>query len=106
LQIGESLLLAEPVFTGQGVLLLSKGVMLTDKSIWVMKSWGIRALSVESDSAEASGDMENPALSDSIEEELRMKFGETAEDEIMGELITFAGQVIEARRRRKARADV
>jgi hypothetical protein len=99
------MVLAEPVFTGQGVLLLSQGVELTDKNIWVLKSWGIKTLSVESGSGSDFDETGTEEFSDSIEEELRKKFGETAEDEIMMKLMSFAGRVIEARRRRRAAAD-
>jgi hypothetical protein len=99
------MILAEPVFTSQGVLLLSGGVALTEKNIWVMKSWGVRTLSVESDSKGGADECAMPDPSGSIEDELRRKFGDTLENEIMLELMSLAGQVIEARHRRKASPD-
>ncbi len=103
--IRPGMVLAEPVFTGQGVLLLGKGVVLTEKNIWVLKSWGVRALSVEADEAERAGGDGMPSPSDSLEDELRRKFGDTLEDEIMTELMGFAGRIIEARHRRRAGSD-
>ncbi len=99
------MVLAEPVFTGQGALLLSKGVTLTEKNIWVLKSWGVRTLWVESDGAEGTGGDGLPSPSDSLEDDLRRKFGDTLDDEIMTELMGFAGQIIEARHRRRVGSD-
>ena len=99
------MVLAEPVFTGQGVLLLSKGIVLSEKNIWILKSWGVRTLSVESDEADGTDGDGLPIPSDSLEDDLRRKFGETLEDELMMELMGFAGKIIEARHRRRAGRD-
>jgi hypothetical protein len=91
---------AKSVFTIQDALLIKSNVRLTEKNIYMLKSWGIRELWVdgaaEDDAAAVQVDTET-ALRDTIDESLRIKFSETLPDPVMEEIMRVAGNLLEKR---------
>ena len=90
--------LARAVQNGQGVLLLNEGVELSDKSIWILKSWGVTSLCVETDDNEDPGHTER---SDEVDREIARRvedtFRDVADDEVMAEIMAAAIRHIQKR---------
>jgi hypothetical protein len=78
------LVLAEPVHTSQGMLLLKRGAVLTARHLWVMKTWGIARIRVEGPSPAPEGaNGLAPVNADDVAERLRRRFPVPADDEVM-----------------------
>jgi hypothetical protein len=95
--------LAKSVSTLQDVLLLKPAVLLTEKNIHILKSWGIREIWIDEQAGEeaaGSTDSENE-LRASIDEALRAKFSETLSDPLMEEILRIAGNLLEKRSLKK-----
>ena len=94
---------AKSVFTIQDALLIKSNVQLTEKSIYMLKSWGVRELWVDGtaqDGAALQMDTET-ALRDTIDESLRIKFSETLPNPVMEEIMRVAGNLLEKRLQQK-----
>lgn len=94
---------AKSVFTIQDALLIKSNVQLTEKSIYMLKSWGVRELWVDGtaqDGAALQVDTET-ALRDTIDESLRIKFSETLPNPVMEEIMRVAGNLLEKRLQQK-----
>lgn len=86
------MILAESVYSRQDVLLLKEGTELTERKVWILKSWGISKVSVEgeqvkdinSDKRKESNDMET------IKKELKEKFSDVLENPVMEEIMNVA----------------
>ncbi len=94
---------AKSVFTIQDALLLKSNVQLTEKSIYMLKSWGIRELWVDGAAEDGATVQVNTetALRDTIDESLRIKFSETLPDPVMEEIMRVAGNLLEKRLQQK-----
>ncbi len=94
---------AKSVFTIQDALLIKSNAQLTEKSIYMLKSWGVRELWVDGttqDGAALQVDTET-ALRDTIDESLRIKFSETLPNPVMEEIMRVAGNLLEKRLQQK-----
>ncbi len=90
--------LADPVNDMQGMLLLKEGVALTDKSILMLKSWGVDNVLVEGEPEE--GDEEGAPdfrEMEAIDLGLKEKFAELTEDPVMAEIMRAAGVLLRKR---------
>lgn len=94
---------AKSVFTIQDALLLKSNVQLTEKSIYMLKSWGVRELWVDGTAEDGIAVQVNTetALRDTIDESLRIKFSETLPDPVMEEIMRVAGNLLEKRLQQK-----
>jgi hypothetical protein len=98
-ELKPGMILAKPVRNFQEVLLLNEGTELSKKNIRMLKSWGVVEIRVEGGDDEDEGrDVElNGKLKESIERELKEKFSEVLEDEIMVEIMRVAAGQLEKR---------
>ena len=93
------MILAEPVYNFQGVLLLDAGAKLTEKSIRIFKSWGVVRVSVEGKSEEKNsldGRSDDKTM-DEINKMLLLKFSDVLNDPVMEEIMRVAGKIIQKR---------
>lgn len=84
-ELKPGMILAEPVHNQSGALLLEKDTSLTKRRIWMLKTWGIDTVSVKGKPKEGGkttieAEME---AKETIEKELRAKFGDTIADPVM-----------------------
>lgn len=95
--------LAEAVRNHQDQLLLDGGRRITEKSIRIFKSWGIRKLAIKPGPAVGGAGDETVAagLPPAIDEELKERFADTAADPLMAAIMQAAGRQLAARRSRK-----
>ncbi|MCP4371124.1 MAG: hypothetical protein GY797_23870 [Deltaproteobacteria bacterium] len=91
------MILAESVYSGQDVLLLKEGTELTEKKVWILKSWGISKVSVEGEEIEdiKSDKRKESKAMETIKEELKEKFSDVLEDPVMEEIMNAACKQIE-----------
>jgi hypothetical protein len=101
--IQPGMLLAEAVRNHQDQLLLDSGRRITEKSIRVFKSWGIRRIHVKpgspldaSDEGAASTDQEPP-----IDEALKARFSDVSADPLMLAIMQAAARQLAARQPKK-----
>lgn len=97
------MILAEAVRNHQDQLLLEAGRRITDKSIRIFKSWGIRRLAVKSglavNGAEEMPDA--PGLPPDIDAGLRERFADVGSEPLMNAIMLAAGRQLAARRPKK-----
>ena len=96
-ELKPGMILAKPVRNFQGVLLLNEGAELSEKNIRMLKSWGVVDILVEGGGDKDEGrevELDSKAK-ESIERELKEKFSEVLEDEIMVEIMRAAGRRLE-----------
>ncbi|MGD9174113.1 MAG: hypothetical protein PVF29_08135 [Desulfobacterales bacterium] len=93
------LVLADPVYNRQGLLLLEKGTALTQKRIWMLKTWGIDQVNVK-----GRGQKDGPSnyeiefeTLESIENELQAKFADVIDDPIMQAIMKAASRQLQKR---------
>ena len=101
--IKPGMLLAEAVRNHQDQLLLESGRRITEKSIRVFKSWGIRRLNINPESyhggpavGAASADPEPP-----IDEALKARFSDVVADPLMTAIMQAAARQLAARQPKK-----
>jgi len=99
------MVLAEAVHNHQDQLLLDAGRKITEKTIRVFKSWGIRRVAVRLDPTEES-DHPGPSASGSsvaLDEGLRARFDGVLDDPIMVEIMQAAARQLARQPRKKSR---
>ncbi len=86
------MILAESVFNQQELLLLEKDTALTKKRIWILKTWGIKRVSVKG-KTKADGktavEIEKESR-ETIEKELKAKFEDVIDNPVMKEIMKAA----------------
>ena len=93
-ELKPGMILAKPVRNFQEVLLLNEGTELSEKNIRMLKSWGVVEIQVEGGDEDEGREVElNSKVKESIERELKEKFSEVLEDEIMVEIMRVAGSL-------------
>ena len=88
------MILAQPVRTHQGVLLLEAGARISKKNIRIFKSWGVLEIEIQGNPAAAkgrSGDTEIK-VKESIENQLKEKFCDVLDDPVMVEIFNAASK--------------
>ena len=87
-ELKPGMVLAENVKNMQGILLLTKGISLNNKNIWMLKSWGVTEvfLEGEADKEENFSQLQEDQKK-AIEKELKKRFSETLGNEVMVELM-------------------
>ncbi|RLA92619.1 MAG: hypothetical protein DRG25_06015 [Deltaproteobacteria bacterium] len=97
------MIVAKPVFNHQGAILLGKGVRLSEKSIWILRSWGVSQIWIKKVGKESGSKGKSGTESRILEPELelRKKLSEETEDEVMNEILRAASQQIKKRKDRE-----
>ena len=91
------MILAESVYSRQDVLLLKEGTELTERKVWILKSWGISKVSVEGEQVEdinSEKRKESKAM-ETIKKEIKEKFSDVLEDPVMEEIMNVTCKLIE-----------
>jgi hypothetical protein len=96
-ELKPGMILAEPVYNQQDLLLLEQGTALTKKRIWMLKTWGLEQVWVKgkprgNDKGPDEGGMETK---ETIENELKKKFADVADDPVMAEIMKAAGRQLQ-----------
>jgi hypothetical protein len=106
-ELKPGMVLAESVRNHQNQLLLDVGRKVTDKSIRVFKSWGIRRVAVRTGPAGEYEHSASPAAGASLalDESLKARFAEVVHDPIMAAIMQAAGRQLAVHRRRKNSSD-
>ena len=91
------MILAESVYSRQDVLLLKEGTELTERKVWILKSWGISKVSVEGEQDENinSDKIKESKAMETVKKELKEKFSDVLEDPVMEEIMNVACKLIE-----------
>lgn len=86
------MILYQPVRNRQGVLLLDAGSRITDKSIRIFKSWGVKEIAVTGDRSDSKGADEEAAIQgkDKIEKQLKERFSDVLDDPVMAAIFKAA----------------
>jgi NAD(P)H-hydrate repair Nnr-like enzyme with NAD(P)H-hydrate epimerase domain len=100
--------LAEAVRNHQDQLLLDRGRRITEKSIRIFKSWGIRRVAVTSGPVgDDPGDgLAAAELTSAVEEVLRARFVDHLNDPLMVAIMQAAGRQLAVRQGKKKTPDV
>ena len=98
-ELKPGMILAQPVYNQQDLLLLEKDAPLTKKRIWMIRTWGIDQVSIkgkpkEDNRTDFEAELGNK---ESIEKELKAKFADVIEDPIMLEIMEAAGRQLQKR---------
>lgn len=93
------MILAEPVYNFQEILLLKKGTTLSEKNIRMLKSWGVTDVWIKGKSKEKTDKEVEPLYEKekAIENELKEKFLEVLDDPVMVEIMRVAGNQLKKR---------
>ncbi|OQY14038.1 MAG: hypothetical protein B6I30_01770 [Desulfobacteraceae bacterium 4572_187] len=91
------MILAESVYSRQDVLLLKEGSELTERKVWILKSWGISKVSVAGEQIEDinPGKRKESKAMETIKKELKEKFSDVLEDPVMEKIMNVACKQIE-----------
>lgn len=91
------MILAESVYSSQDVLLLKEGTELTERKVWILKSWGISRVLVEGEQDEGiklEKRKQSKAM-ETIKNDLKEKFSDVLQDPVMEEIMNAAIKQIE-----------
>lgn len=96
-ELKPGMILAEPVYNQQELLLLEQGTALTKKRIWMLKTWGLEHVCIKGkpwgdDEGAGAAGMETK---ETIEKELKEKFADVADDPVMTEIMKAAGRQLQ-----------
>lgn len=96
-ELKPGMILAEPVYNQQELLLLEQGTALTKKRIWMLKTWGLEHVCIK---GKPRGDDEGAGAfgmetKETIEKELKEKFADVADDPVMTEIMKAAGRQLQ-----------
>ena len=93
------MVLARSVYNQQDLLLLEKGTALTQKRIWMLKTWGIDQISVKGQSQKDAASVSEVEFEtrESIEKELRDKFADVIDEPVMQAIMKAAGRQLQKR---------
>ena len=95
----QGMVLAEPVYHQQDLLLLEKGTALTKKRIWMLKTWGIDQVSIKGrgqKNAPLDYEIEFETR-ESIQRDLQSKFADVIDDPIMQSIMKAASRQLQKR---------
>lgn len=93
------MVLSRPVYNLQEILLLKERAELTERSIQVLRSWGVGEIWIEGNASQVvektAGD--HDALRSAIDQALQEKFVNVADDPVMAQIMRLAGNQLERR---------
>jgi hypothetical protein len=96
-ELKPGMILAEPVYNQQELLLLEKGTALTKKRIWMLKTWGLEQVYIKGKPGGENKSDNPPGMDtkEAIEKELKEKFADVAGDPVMAEIMKAAGRQLQ-----------
>jgi hypothetical protein len=89
--------LAADAVNAQQMLLLKKGTALTEKSLQMLKSWGVETICIAQSETEDNETTRPADNSAAIQEELLSQFADTVENPIMAEICRVAADIVNER---------
>jgi hypothetical protein len=105
-ELEPEMMLAEAVRNHQGQLLLEAGRKVTERTIRVFKSWGIRRVAIQAGSAGADNPfVAGDGASAAVDEALLARFADVLHDPIMVAIMQAIGRQIASRRAGKKSRD-
>ncbi len=95
-ELKTGMILAKAVYNHQESLLLEAGAKMTEKSIRMFKSWGVRSVWVKGDSPDTKSRVMSSEVqsAEAIESHLAEKFVDVVEHPVMAEIMRAAGRVL------------
>lgn len=98
-ELKPGMIIAEPVYNLNRVLLLKQGAMLTQKDMWILKTWGVSEVSIESEYKGPGNNNGPPQIKgrSTIANKLSEQFSEVSDDPVMMEIMRAAGKRLEKR---------
>jgi molybdopterin biosynthesis enzyme len=105
-EVKPGMTLAEAVRNHQDQLLLDAGRRITEKSLRIFKSWGIRRVAVKPgpDVGATGDDGGSPRLPEAIDQELRKRFADVLTDPLMAAIMQAAAHQLALRQPKKKSA--
>lgn len=92
--------LAADALNAQQMLLLKKGVLLTEKNLRILKSWGVETIAVEDSNPEDTEATSPPNdNNDHVEQVILAQFADTIDNSIMAEICRVAAGIVYERHR-------
>ncbi|MBN1277417.1 MAG: hypothetical protein JXA35_07970 [Deltaproteobacteria bacterium] len=109
-ELTPGMITARPVYNLQGILLLNRGVELSEKNIWILRSWGVNEVWIEGGKEEEEKKEKDPEnqLTDLVDNKIKEKFAGVPDNQVMMEIMRLSRKHLEKRlisdARRKAPA--
>jgi hypothetical protein len=96
-ELKPGMILARSVFNQQDLLLLEKNNSLTEKHIWMLKTWGIDQVSVQGKPKDDSSTVFEAELEtkETVETGLRAKFADVLDDPVMEVIMKAASRLLQ-----------
>lgn len=93
------MVLAKPAFSAHGALLIKEQTPLSERSILVLKSWGVAEVWVEGEETPAPAPQNAPeeTREKEVETALKEKFGEVLDHQAMQEVLRVACRLLHGR---------
>lgn len=93
-ELKPGMVLEKPVYSPQGALLLPEGAELTDRNIFVLKTWGVTEVDIKGVEKEETHTTLSPEQEKEIDEEIKKKFYHwDTENEFAKEIIRIAKKI-------------
>jgi len=98
-ELRPGMVVGRPVHNLQNILLLKEGAVVTDKTITVLKTWGVPAIQVRADmkSMDGFGGRPDATTRLSIENRMKHKFSGHVDNPVMAEIMRVAQIQIQKR---------
>jgi hypothetical protein len=96
-QLKPGMILAESVYNQQELLLFEKGMSLTKKRIWTLKTWGIDQVRIKGKrkGTHTAASETEQETQQSIENELKEKFADVLNDPVMVAIMKAASRQLQ-----------
>lgn len=96
-QLKPGMILAESVYNQQELLLFEKGVSLTKKRIWTLKTWGIHQVRIKGGQKGHSltASDSKGKTKERIEKELQEKFADVLDEPVMAAILKAASRQLQ-----------
>lgn len=98
-RVKPGMVVAKPVHNSHGTVMLNNGTVLSEKNIWILKSWGVEEVWVREERAERVTEGDNPRTKE--REVVRKEDPESEpkglEDQVMMEIMRVATNLAEQR---------
>jgi hypothetical protein len=93
------MIVARPVHNAHGALMLNEGTVLSEKNIWILKSWGVDEVWVLGGHSERKNadNAQRPKTRESVEKEAGGRGAKGLEDQVMVEIMRVAAMLVEQR---------
>ena len=89
--------LAKDAVNAQQMLLLKKGSVLSEKSLRMLKSWGVEVICIQASDADDPDSNRSPSAHTDIADEMAVRFGDTIENPVMAEICKAAIEIVHQR---------